>query len=434
MNMLWRALEGVPEGADVDTYAFVTQVFKNIALAQGRDERRGGARRSATSAATDGVSFDRARQLAEAKARAIGLAQSGYHPPAPRAYMLPGESGIATLQMMVDTLVARRLRQRARRDDRDASSPSVLCGGVGGARARGHRGRDARARARGVRQPLRRAEEPGAHAVHAHEQQAAEELGHDHEDVVIVDAVRSAVGRAHKGSLAQTRPDELAGEVIAALLARVPQVKPADVEDVVLGCAMPEGEQGLNVARVVGLLGGLPVETSGDDHQPLLLERPAGDRDRGGRDRASASNDVVIAGGVESMTMVPMTGNKLVGVARGDATRARTSYTPMGITAENVAKRFGIARADQDEFALESQQKAAAAHEGGQVRRRDRAGARRSRYDGGKRVERRVHARRAVARRHDARGPRGAQAGVRARRQVTAGNARRSPTARRRRS
>ncbi len=77
-------------------------------------------------------------------------------------------------------------------------------------------------------------------------------------DVVIVDAVRSAVGRAHKGSLAETRPDELAGQVVKALLARNPKVDPASVEDLVLGCAMPEGEQGLNVARVVGLLAGLP--------------------------------------------------------------------------------------------------------------------------------------------------------------------------------
>ena len=81
-------------------------------------------------------------------------------------------------------------------------------------------------------------------------------------EVVIVDAVRSAVGRAHKGTLAQTRPDELAGQVIAGLLARNPGVAPALVEDVVLGCAMPEGEQGLNVARVAAMLGGLPEETS----------------------------------------------------------------------------------------------------------------------------------------------------------------------------
>src|SRR3954454_14482786 len=82
-------------------------------------------------------------------------------------------------------------------------------------------------------------------------------------EIVIADAVRSAVGRAIKGSLANKRPDELAGEVIAGLLARVPQVKPADVEDLVLGCAMPEGEQGLNIARLAGLLGGLPIESGG---------------------------------------------------------------------------------------------------------------------------------------------------------------------------
>src|SRR5687768_6877171 len=81
-------------------------------------------------------------------------------------------------------------------------------------------------------------------------------------DVIIVDAVRSAVGRAHKGSLALRRPDEFAADVVRGLLARVPQVKPADVDDVVLGCAMPEGEQGMNVARLVALLAGLPQETA----------------------------------------------------------------------------------------------------------------------------------------------------------------------------
>src|ERR1700678_2037214 len=115
------------------------------------------------------------------------------------------------------------------------------------------------------------------------------------ENVVIVDAVPSAVGRAHKGTLAQTRPDELAGQVIAALLARVPQVKPSDVEELVLGCAMPEGAQGLNVAR------------------PEAMRRCA------------------------------------------------EVYTAMGITAENVAKKFSISRQDQDAFSLKSQQKAAAA-------------------------------------------------------------------------
>src|ERR1700733_8175349 len=129
-------------------------------------------------------------------------------------------------------------------------------------------------------------------------------------DVVIVDAVRSAVGRAQKGSLAETRPDELAGQVIAALMARVPEVTPGLVEDLVLGCAMPEGEQGLNVARVAGLLGGLSQDSAAmtinrfcsSGLQAIALAAGA---------IAIGSNEIVIAGGVESMTMVPMTGNKI---------------------------------------------------------------------------------------------------------------------------
>jgi 3-hydroxyacyl-CoA dehydrogenase len=131
LNMLWRALEGIPEGANVNTYEYVTQVFKNIALAKiatSAEEAKalGYFRR------TDGVSFDRARQLYEAKARAIGLAAAGYHPPAPRAYRLPGESGIATLGMMVDTLVAGGYASE--HDAKIARKLAVvLCGGVGGA-------------------------------------------------------------------------------------------------------------------------------------------------------------------------------------------------------------------------------------------------------------------------------------------------------------
>ena len=170
-------------------------------------------------------------------------------------------------------------------------------------------------------------------------------------DIIIAEAVRSAVGRALKGSLAQTRPDELAGQVIAALLARVPSVKPEDVEDVVLGCAMPEGEQGLNIARVCGFLGGLPKETSAvtinrfcsSGLQAIAMAAGA---------IAIGSNDIVLAGGVESMSMVPMTGNKLS--ASPEAMRRFASvYTPMGITAENVANQFKIARADQDHNAAD---------------------------------------------------------------------------------
>jgi acetyl-CoA acyltransferase len=179
------------------------------------------------------------------------------------------------------------------------------------------------------------------------------------ENVVIVDAVRSAVGRATKGTLAQTRPDELAGQVVAGLLARMPQVKPADVEDLVLGCAMPEGEQGLNVARVVGLLGGLPVETSAMTVNRFCSSGLQAIAIAAGS-IATGVHDLVIAGGVESMTMVPMTGNKLSASPEA-MRRCPDVYMPMGLTAENVAKRFGVSRQEQDAFALKSQQKAAAA-------------------------------------------------------------------------
>jgi acetyl-CoA acyltransferase len=182
-------------------------------------------------------------------------------------------------------------------------------------------------------------------------------------EIVIVDAVRSAVGRAHKGSLANKRPDELLGEVIAALLARNPAIKPSDIEDAVIGCAMPEGEQGLNIARVSSMLGGLPQETAGltvnrfcsSGLQAVALA--AGSIGAGW-------NDIVLAGGVESMTMVPMTGNKL-SASPVAMDLFPTVYTPMGITAENVATRFGISRADQDAFALRSQHRAAAAQKAG---------------------------------------------------------------------
>jgi acetyl-CoA acyltransferase len=180
-------------------------------------------------------------------------------------------------------------------------------------------------------------------------------------DIVIVEAVRSAVGRAIKGSLSNKRPDELAGEVIRGLLARVPQVKPSDIEDLVLGCAMPEGEQGLNIARVAGVLGGLPVETSAQTINRFCSSGLQAIAIAAGQ-IAIGSNDIVIAGGLESMTMVPMTGNKL-SVSPEAMERMASVYTPMGITAENVAAKFGITREQQDAFALNSQKKASAAIE-----------------------------------------------------------------------
>ena len=182
-------------------------------------------------------------------------------------------------------------------------------------------------------------------------------------EVVIVQAVRSAVGRAGKGALAQTRPDELAAQVIRAALAKLPTLSPADVDDVVLGCAMPEGEQGLNVARVAALMAGLPIETAAATVNRFCasgLQAVAQAAER----IAFGSVDVMVAGGVESMSMVPMTGNKLSASPEAMAT-VPTVYTPMGVTAELVAAKFGIARADQDAFAVRSHQKAAAAQKAG---------------------------------------------------------------------
>jgi 3-hydroxyacyl-CoA dehydrogenase len=130
MNMLWRALESVPEGVEIDTYAFVTQVFKNIALAKVATSAEE-AKALGFFRQSDGVSFDRARQLHETKQRALALANAGYHPPTPRAYKLPGESGIATLHMMVNTLVAGKYASA--HDAKIAMKlANVLCGGTSG--------------------------------------------------------------------------------------------------------------------------------------------------------------------------------------------------------------------------------------------------------------------------------------------------------------
>lgn len=181
--------------------------------------------------------------------------------------------------------------------------------------------------------------------------------------IVIAEAVRSAVGRAVKGSLTNKRPDELAGDVIAALLARVPQLKPSDVDDLVLGCAMPEGEQGLNVARLAGLLGGLPIETGAQTINRFCSSGLQAIATAAGQ-IAVGSSDVVVAGGVESMTMVPMIGFHL-SASPELMERFPSAHTPMGITAENVAKKFSISREAQDAFAFGSQMKAKAAIEKG---------------------------------------------------------------------
>ena len=178
-------------------------------------------------------------------------------------------------------------------------------------------------------------------------------------EAVIVSAIRTPVGRAYKGSLRTTRPDDLAAVAIKEALARVPGVEAQEVDDVILGCAMPEGEQGMNVARIAALRAGLPVETSAmtinrfcsSGLQAIAL---AAERIRGG------SAETIVAGGTESMSMVPMGGNK-ISPNPWLVDRAPDTYINMGLGTENIARKFGITREQSDEFSLHSHKKAVAA-------------------------------------------------------------------------
>jgi acetyl-CoA acyltransferase len=181
-------------------------------------------------------------------------------------------------------------------------------------------------------------------------------------EIVIAEAVRSAVGRGHKGSLSTKRPDELAADVIRGLMQRVPQAR-GKIDDVVLGCAMPEGEQGLNVARLIALSADLGIEVPAQTINRFCSSGLQAIAIAAGS-IAVGSNDVVLAGGVESMTYVPMTGFHL-SASPELMERMPGANTPMGITAENVANRFNISRQAQDEFAYKSQMKAKAALEKG---------------------------------------------------------------------
>ena len=180
--------------------------------------------------------------------------------------------------------------------------------------------------------------------------------------VVVTHAYRTAVGKAHKGSLRHTRPDELLGLLMAGVVERIP-IEPDDIDDVVIGCAMPEAEQGMNVARIAALRAGLPIEVPGMTMNRFCssgLQTIA----TGAAQIAAGFSDVVLAGGVESMTMVPMTGNK-PSLNPWLADNLPSAYESMGMTSENVAERYGITREDQDAFALRSQEKALAAQEAG---------------------------------------------------------------------
>ncbi|MEN3002035.1 MAG: thiolase family protein [Armatimonadota bacterium] len=176
------------------------------------------------------------------------------------------------------------------------------------------------------------------------------------QEAYVVAAVRTAIGKAPRGSLRNTRPDDLAATAIRAALERVPGLSPNEIEDVVLGCAVPEAEQGMNVARIAVLRAGLPVEVpaatvnrmcaSGLEAIAIIAQRIQ-----------TGQIDVGIAGGTESMSMVPMEGH----VFRPNPHLARQypdAYLGMGLTVENLVQQFGITREEADAFALQSHQKA----------------------------------------------------------------------------
>jgi acetyl-CoA acyltransferase len=182
-------------------------------------------------------------------------------------------------------------------------------------------------------------------------------------EAVIVSAVRTPVGKAKKGGLATVRPDEMSATVIQELLKRTPNLDPAQIEDVVFGCAFPEGEQGMNVARMIALRAGLPDTVPAETINRYCS---SGVQSIAHVAYAIKSGDIEvgIGGGVESMSMVPMMGYKF-SPNPFFAQDLPHYYTNMGLTAENVSVKYGINREEQDAFALKSNQKAAKAVESG---------------------------------------------------------------------
>ncbi len=187
------------------------------------------------------------------------------------------------------------------------------------------------------------------------------------EEAVIVSAVRSPMGRANKGQFIHTRIDDLGAEVIRAALAKIPQIKPEMIEDVLIGCAMPEGEQGLNVARNISFLAGIPF-SAGAVTVNRFCASSLTTINMAAAQICAEAIDICVTAGIESMSHVPMGGfnpslnEKLFGADRPAA------YIGMGETAENLAKKYGITREDQDKFSLSSHQKAIKAGKEGKLK------------------------------------------------------------------
>ncbi|MDD5233794.1 MAG: thiolase family protein [Syntrophales bacterium] len=174
-------------------------------------------------------------------------------------------------------------------------------------------------------------------------------------DAVIVEAVRSPGGRYKRGGLANTRGEEIGIQVVRGLMARFPQLKPEDVDDLIVGCAFPEAEQGMNFGRVISLGAGLPISTCGMTINRFCSSGLQSIADATAKIRAGWS-DVIIAGGCETMSHIPMGGSAFR--PDPDWGNRPNTYVSMGITAENVAARYDISRDDQDKFGVESNRRA----------------------------------------------------------------------------
>ena len=182
----------------------------------------------------------------------------------------------------------------------------------------------------------------------------------------IISAVRTAIGRAYRGSLKDTRPDDLGAVAVRGAIERVANLDPARVDDVILGCAMPEGEQGMNVARICALKAGLPDSVPGMTINRFCSSGLQSIAMAAERIMAGAA-DIIVAGGTESMTMVPMGGNKPSFNPEIIENRPEV-FMPMGLTAEQVVRKYKVTREDQDVFAYHSHMKALAAIRGGKFR------------------------------------------------------------------
>jgi 3-hydroxyacyl-CoA dehydrogenase len=362
-----RAAEMAAAGnAGADVFAFLKDGFTSAATAKVATSAIE-ARRSGWLVEGDVIVPHRDELLHVATVQARAMAESGWRPPA-RARFPAGRPRRPRDHQGTARRHARRgLHQRPRLPHRHLDRR--------GRHRRRHRRRLARqrgvpddARARSLRLPPRPPQDPGTHHGHAADRQAGAQLkgattmaSKQIQDAYIVAATRTPIGKAGRGVFRSTRPDDLLVAAIRGALAQVPGLDPAAIEDAIIGCAMPEGEQGLNVGRIAALLAGLPPSCGGVTvnrfcASGLSAVQMAADRIRVGE------AEVMIAGGCESMSMVPMSGNKPsfnpavfardenVGIAYG-----------MGLTAEKVALQWKVSREAQDAFAVESHRRALAA-------------------------------------------------------------------------